>query len=318
MPKHTRNATRLATITTMAAAATLALAACGQSAAQPASGGETGAAKDTIVVAAVPAEESANLHAQFDGINKELEKATGKKVTFQQATDYAAIIEGQRAGNIHIGMYGPASFARARMTGAKVDAFAIETNLDGTKGYHSVFYVKKDSPYQKVEDLKGKNLGLVDPNSTSGNNVPRFALNGMKIEPETFFSKVVYTGSHENAIIALQQGTVDIAANWWNDEQESNLQRMARKNMAKAEDFRIIFKSDQIVNSPLAYLTDLPEELKAKIRDAVLNITTKDKAAFDKIYEGKQGPLVAVDNKAYDPIIELNKFVDELRKKKSS
>ena len=56
----------------------------------------------------------------------------------------------------------------------------------------------------------------------------------------------------------------------------------------------------------------------AKIRDAVLNLATKDKAAFDKIYEGKQGPLVAVDNKAYDPIIELNKFVDALRKKKSS
>ena len=115
------------------------------------------------------------------------------------------------------------------MTGAKVDAFAIETNLDGTKGYHSVFYVKKDSPYQKVEDLKGKNLGLVDPNSTSGNNVPRFALNGMKIEPETFFGKVVYTGSHENAVIALQQGTVDVAANWWNDEQELKMRSSSAK-----------------------------------------------------------------------------------------
>ncbi len=50
----------------------------------------------------------------------------------------------------------------------------------------------------------------------------------------------------------------------------------------------------------------------------MLNIATKDKAAFDKIYEGKQGPLVAIDNKAYEPIIELNKFVDALRKKKSS
>ena len=88
--------------------------------------------------------------------------------------------------------------------------------------------------------------------------------------------------------------------------------------MAKADDFRIIYKSEQIVNSPMAYLTDMPEELRAKIRDAVLNLATKDKAAFDKIYEGKQGPLVAVDNKAYDPIIELNKFVDDLRKKKSS
>ena len=271
-----------------------------------------------LVFAIIPSENASGVTERYTPFVQYLAKELGTKVTLRIANDYAAIIEGQRTGNIHIASYGPSSFARARMTGAKVDAFAIETNLDGTKGYHSVFYVKKDSPYRKVEDLKGKNLGLVDPNSTSGNNVPRFALNGMKIEPESFFSKVVYTGSHENAIIALQQGTVDVAANWWNDEQESNLQRMARKNMAKAEDFRIIYKSEQIVNSPMAYLTDLPEELKAKIRDAVLNLATKDKAAFDKIYEGKQGPLVAVDNKAYDPIIELNKFVDDLRKKKSS
>lgn len=298
---------------------TLKLAVAGLAlAAAPAFAQDWKAKYPELVFAIIPSENASGVVERYTPFVNYLAKELGTKVTLRIANDYAAIIEGQRAGNIHIGMYGPASFARARMTGAKVDAFAIETNLDGTKGYHSVFYVKKDSPYQKVEDLKGKNLGLVDPNSTSGNNVPRFALNGMKIEPETFFSKVVYTGSHENAIIALQQGTVDIAANWWNDEQESNLQRMARKNMAKADDFRIIYKSDQIVNSPMAYLTDLPEELKAKIRDAVLNLATKDKAAFDKIYEGKQGPLVAVDNKAYDPIIELNKFVDDLRKKKSS
>lgn len=298
---------------------TLKLAVAGLAlAAAPAFAQDWKAKYPELVFAIIPSENASGVVERYTPFVNYLAKELGTKVTLRIANDYAAIIEGQRAGNIHIGMYGPASFARARMTGAKVDAFAIETNLDGTKGYHSVFYVKKDSPYQKVEDLKGKNLGLVDPNSTSGNNVPRFVLNGMKIEPETFFSKVVYTGSHENAIIALQQGTVDIAANWWNDEQESNLQRMARKNMAKAEDFRIIYKSEQIVNSPMAYLSDMPEELKAKIRDAVLNLATKDKAAFDKIYEGKQGPLVAVDNKAYDPIIELNKFVDELRKKKSS
>jgi len=299
---------------------TLTLAAAGIAAtlAAPAFAQDWKAKYPELVFAIIPAENASGVVERYTPFVNYLSKELGTKVTLRIANDYAAIIEGQRAGNIHIGMYGPASFARALMTGAKVDAFAIETNLDGTKGYYSVFYVKKDSPYQKIEDLKGKNLGLVDPNSTSGNNVPRFALDGMKIEPEAFFGKVVYTGSHENAVIALQQGTVDIAANWWNDEQESNLLRMARKNMVKAEDFRIIYKSEQIVNSPMAYLTELPEELKAKIRDAVLNLATKDKAAFDKIYEGKQGPLVAVDNKAYDPIIELNKFVDALRKKKSS
>ncbi|CAN7455511.1 phosphonate ABC transporter substrate-binding protein [Bosea sp. LjRoot90] len=299
---------------------TLTLAAAGLAAtlAAPAFAQDWKAKYPELVFAIIPSENASGVVERYTPFVNYLAKELGTKVTLRIANDYAAIIEGQRAGNIHIGMYGPASFARALMTGAKIDAFAIETNIDGTKGYYSVFYVKKDSPYQKVEDLKGKNLGLVDPNSTSGNNVPRFALDGMKIEPETFFGKVVYTGSHENAVIALGQGTVDVAANWWNDEQESNLLRMDRKKMVKADDFRIIYKSQQIVNSPMAYLTELPEELKGKIRDTVLNLATKDKAAFDKIYEGKQGPLVAVDNKAYDPIIELNKFVDALRKKKSS
>lgn len=199
---------------------TLATAAFAASLAAPAFAQDWKAKYPEIIFAIIPAENASGVVERYTPFVNYLAKELGTKVTLRIASDYAALIEGQRAGNIHIGMYGPSSFARALMTGAKIDAFAIETNLDGTKGYYSVFYVKKDSPYQKIEDLKGKNLGLVDPNSTSGNNVPRFALDGMKIEPETYFSKVVYTGSHENAVIALGQGTVDIAANWWNDEQD--------------------------------------------------------------------------------------------------
>lgn len=271
-----------------------------------------------LTFAVIPSENASGVVDRYTPLTDYLSKELGVPVKLRIANDYAAVIEGQKAGNIHIAVYGPSSFARARMTGVKTDAFAIETNLDGTKGYYSVFYVKKDSPYKSIQDLKGKNLGLVDPNSTSGNNVPRFSLDQMKIEPESFFGKVVYTGSHENAIIALAQGTVDVAANWWNDEQESNLTRMARKGMAKAEDFRVIFKSEQIVNSPFAYLSSLPDDLKAKIRTAFFEIQKKDKAAFDKIYEGKQGAWMPVDNSAYEPIMKLNKFVDDLRKKRSS
>ena len=271
-----------------------------------------------LVFAVIPSENASGVTDRYGPFVAYLANTLGTKVTLRIANDYAALIEGQRAGNIHIGMYGPASFARALVTGVKTEAFAIEVNADGTKGYHSVFYVKKDSPYQKIEDLKGKNLGLVDPNSTSGNNVPRYVLDQMGIDPESFFAKVLYTGSHENAVTALSQGTVDVCANWWNDENESNLLRMARKGMAKAEDFRIIYKSDLIVNSPMAYLSDLPPDLKAAIKGAVLEIASKDKAAFDKIYEGKSRPLEATDNAAYDPVIKLIKFVDNLKKKKAS
>jgi phosphonate transport system substrate-binding protein len=270
-----------------------------------------------LVFATVPDENASGVTDRYAPLMAYLSKELGVKVTLRIAQDYAAVIEGQKAGQIHIAQYGPASYARAYTTGAKVTPFGMQVNADGTKGYYSVLYVKKDSAAQKIEDLKGKNLCLVDPNSTSGNNVPRFAMDKMRIEPETFFGKVVYSGSHENAIIAVQQGTCDGAFNWWNDENESNLLRMDRKGLAKAADFRIIFKSDQIVNSPLAYLTDLPEDLKKAIRDAAFTFDKKDPAGFQKLTDGKARIWEPTDHKAYEPIVELNKFVDELRKRKS-
>src|SRR5271165_839709 len=267
-----------------------------------------------LVFAVIPAENASGVVERYTPLTEYLTKELGVPVTLKVVADYAGVIEGQRAGQIHIGYYGPASYARAYVTGVKIEPFAVEVASDGSKAYHSVFYVKKDSPYQKIEDLQGKNLGLVDPNSTSGNNVPRFVLNGKHIDPDKFFSKVIYTGSHENAIFALRDGTVDVSANWWNNEDVSNLKRMESKGLPgiKYADYRIIYTSDPIVNSPIAYLSDLPDDLKQAIRDAFYKADKNDKAAFDKFSEGKYLPWQPVEHKDYETVVELIKFVDEL------
>lgn len=268
-----------------------------------------------LVLAVVPSENASGVTERWAPFVDYLTREIGTKVTLRIANDYAAVIEGQKAENIHIGYYGPASYSKAVMVGDKIEPFVIDVNSDGTKGYYSVFYVKKDSPYQKIEDLKGKNLGLVDPNSTSGYNMPRFALFKQGIDVDKFFAKAVVTGSHENALLALSQGTVDVCANWWNADDDSNLTRMVTKGMLKKDDFRIIFKSPLIINSPTAYLADLPEELKAKIRQAYFDAPKKDKAAFDKLSDGKNQPWQPVKASDYDETIEMVKFVDSLRKK---
>jgi phosphonate transport system substrate-binding protein len=305
--------------TLIASAAMLALTA-------QAGGAEDWRAKyPEITFAVVPAENASGVSERFAPFVDYLSKQLGIKVTLRIANDYAAVIEGQRAGNIQLAYYGPAAFARARLTGVKTDAFVIDVNSDGSKGYYSVFYVLAKSPYHELADLRGKNLGLVDPNSTSGNNMPRFKMNQLGIDPEKFFAQVVFTGSHENAVLALAQGTVDVAANWWNADDDSNLTRMLNKNMVKSsdgmplkkEDFRIIVKSDLIINSPTAYLSDLPEDMKATIKQAFLEAATKDKAAFDKLSDGKNLPWQPVANDDYNKTIDLIRFVDNLRKKAS-
>jgi phosphonate transport system substrate-binding protein len=277
-----------------------------------------------LVYAVVPAENASGVVNRFTPFTEYLSRTLGTKVTLRVANDYAAVIEGQRAGNIHIAYYGPASFSRARMTGVQTDAFVIDVNSDGTKGYYSVFYVRADSPYHDIHDLKGKNLGLVDPNSTSGYNMPLYTLSKMGIEDaNAYFSKVLVTGSHENAVVAVADKTVDVCANWWNADDDSNLTRMLNKGMLKNSngapmtkaDFRIVLKSALIINSPTAVLTSLPPDLKAAIKQAFLNAATADKAAFDRLSDGKNLPWQPIDNAAYDDTIKMVAFVDRLRRK---
>jgi phosphonate transport system substrate-binding protein len=272
-----------------------------------------------LIYAQVPAENASGVTERFQPWMDYLSKELGVKVTLRIANDYAAVIEGQKAGNIHIASYGPSSYVRAdTVTGGGVIPFVTNINSDGSTGYFSVAYVKAGDTAAKLEDLKGKNLCLVDPNSTSGNNVPRFAMNKMGMDPDTYFGKVVYAGSHENVITAIASGTCDVGFNWWNSEEDTNLMRMVRKNMAKAEDFKIVFKSDMIPGSPEAMLTSLPEDLKAAIVKAYMDAPTKDKAAFDRLSDGKWKGFAAVTKDTYKVTFDLQKFIDDLRKKQGS
>ena len=272
-----------------------------------------------LVYASVPAENASGVIQRLTPFMDYLSKELGVKVTLRIAADYAAVIEGQKAGNIHIGDYGPSSYVRAHtVTGGGVEAIAAIRNVDGSVGYHSVAYAKAGVTGNKLEDFKGKNLCLVDPNSTSGNNVPLYSMARMGIEPDKFFAKVTNAGSHENAVMAVQQGTCDVAFNWWNSADDSNLTRMANKKMVKVEDYKIVFKSDQIPGSPYAVLASLPADLKAAIAKAFMDAPTKGKDAFDKISDGKSPGFAPMKHEDYKVTTELQKFIDDLRKKSGS
>jgi phosphonate transport system substrate-binding protein len=271
-----------------------------------------------LTFAVVPAENESGVSDRFAPFMDYLTKQLGVPVTLRVANDYAAVIEGQRAGNIQIAYYGPASYSKAYQTGVKTEPFATTRNDTGLIGYYSVIYVKANSPYKEIQDLKGKTIGFVDPNSTSGYNAPRFFLHKVGIDVDSFFSKSIITGSHENAVIAVDKGTVDCAANWWNADNDSNLTRMADKNMVKKDDFRVIFKSGLLPGSPYAYLSDLPDDLKKAIVAAFKDAPTKDKAAFDKLSDGKDKEFVPVTHKDYAETVEMIEWVDDQRKKKGS
>lgn len=279
-----------------------------------------------IVLAVVPAENAGGVVDRYDPFVAYLSKELGVKVTLRVANDYTAVIEGMKNRQIHVGYYGPGSYARAHeVSGGNVVPFVTTQNQDGSIGYFSVLYVKAESPYKSVADLKGKNLGMVDVESTSGFKAPTFFLSEQGFIVQQHFGKAQPTGSHENAVMALTQGTVDAAFNWWNSETDSNLTRMINKSMLKKadgslmkyEDFRVVWKSPLLAGSPYAYLNDMPEGLKTAISQAFVDAPKKAKAAFEKLSDGKDLGFAPVAHKDYIEFVKLNKYLESLRKQKS-
>jgi phosphonate transport system substrate-binding protein len=94
--------------------------------------------------------------------------------------------------------------------------------------------------------------------------------------------------------------------------------RMANKNIVKATDVKIVFRSDLIMGSPNAYLASMPADLKAAIARAYAEAPQKDKAAYDRLSDGQDLGFKPVTHKDYEPIVELQKFVDGLRRRRAS
>ena len=88
------------------------------------------------------------------------------------------------------------------------------------------------------------------------------------------------------------------------------------RTLIKYDDFRIIFTSDQIVNSPISYLSDMPDDLKKAIRDVMLSFDKKDPAGFQKLTDGRGQIWAPTSAKDFEPVIELIKFVDTLKRQK--
>ena len=118
-------------------------------------------------------------------------------------------------------------------------------------------------------------------------------------------------------MLALQQKTVDIAANWWNAEDDSTSRAWSKKGLA--EEGRLPHHLQVRPDPQLALrLPRRPAaDLKAAIAKAFDEAPTKAKAAFDKLSDGKDREFMAVDAKYYEGVVELIKFIDSLRKQKS-
>lgn len=75
--------------------------------------------------------------------------------------------------------------------------------------YYSYIIVHRNSPYQTLNDLRGRVFAFSDPDSNSGFLYPLALLSKHKESPETFFRQTFFTFNHAETIQAVAEQVAD-------------------------------------------------------------------------------------------------------------
>jgi phosphonate transport system substrate-binding protein len=214
----------------------------------------------TLVFAYTPVEDPAVYRNIFKPFTDHLAQCTGKRVVYYPVQSNSAQIEAMRSGRLHVAGFstGPTGFA-VNLAGAV--PFAIKGTEKELQGYHLIALVRKDSPYQKLADLKGKRVAHTSPSSNSGNLAPRVLFPPEGLKPDEDY-KPLMSGGHDKSALGVASGDYDMAP-----VASDVFRRMVDRGSVKQDDFRIIYTSPLFPTSSFSYAHDLKPDLVKKLKD---------------------------------------------------
>jgi phosphonate transport system substrate-binding protein len=243
------------------------------------------------------------------------EEALGVPVSLFAPADYNGVIQGLLGGTLDMAWLGASAYAAVHVENPdQVEPVLVKTNLDGSFTYHSIGIARADSGVASLADLEGKTFGFGDPNSTSGYLIPLVEIPeaGYSMTPGEFFGDVVFTGGHEQTILAVVNGDVDAGVTWadgigdWAEGYNSGaLRKASDAGLVDMNDLVEIWRSQPIPEGPVVLRTDLPEEVKTTMIDLVANLHETDAECAYGVAAGDTAGFTPVEHEAYESIIAI-------------
>ncbi|QGP93291.1 putative phosphite transport system-binding protein PtxB [Neomoorella glycerini] len=177
------------------------------------------------------------------------------------------------------------------------------SEVGGRAKYASYIIVPKSSPVKDFAGLKGRRFAFSDPMSMSGRLVPLYYIQQKGERPETFFQSYIFTYSHDKSIRAVADGIVDGAA-----VDSLVYEAFAKKHPDIAAKVKIIQRSDDFASPPVVMRPGLDPALKAKVREAFLQMDRKENGR-KVLNELGMERFTAINDEAYNSVREIARKV---------
>jgi len=245
-----------------------------------------------------------------------VEEALGVPVNIFTPADYDGVIQGLLGGTIDMAWLGASAYAKAYLTDPEaLDVVMVKTNLDGSVGYYSIGFARKDSGITSLADMKGKVFAFGDPNSTSGYLIPSVEIPaqiGATMDSGDYFGEVRFVGGHEQTIVAVNNGDVDAGVTWadgqgnWEDGFNSGaLRKAVDSGLIDMNDLVEIWRSKEIPEGPIVLRRSLPADVKEKVVTFLSELHGKDSQCAYNMAAGETSGFTPITHEAYESIIAV-------------
>ncbi len=232
----------------------------------------------------------------------------GKKVQLRTVDTWEGLAKSLANNETDLALLGPWGYAIAHNESG---AQAVATILyDGKPEYFAHIVVGPQSTAKSVDDLKGKTFAFGDKGSTSGYLIPFHMFQKKGIDPEKYFSRVIYT-KHQAIETQVAKGDLDAGADY-----NRNRTAMIEQGLIKEQDSRIIWTSDPLPNDAFAVSQRLLSDkaFVAKVQAALVGVgeeLKKNPGLLPAHYTG----FAKSDNAFYKPIRDAGLATGKLQPK---
>ncbi len=248
------------------------------------SGQPAQAAKQRLVVAIQPTLAANEMLEKAKPLESYLEQQLpNTDVEIYVPLSQAGVVEAVRFGQAHVAFMGawPAQLA-VQLGGASVPLAEIrEVIVDDKKVeapyYFSYWVALKDSPYQTLEQLRGKTACFPSPVSGSGYVGPMGRLVELnlvskptrgEVDPKQFFKEVLFGGGYQQCWAALQAKQVDVTV-IAGDVAEKLYQEVLSST-------RVLEKQGPIPSHTVVFSKDLQEPLRSQVEQAIQGLSNPE------------------------------------------
>ncbi|MEW6219920.1 MAG: phosphate/phosphite/phosphonate ABC transporter substrate-binding protein [Thermodesulfobacteriota bacterium] len=220
-----------------------------------------------LVIALVPEQNVSEQRRHYRFLARYLQEKLGLPVELELMTSYCSICKAVAEGTADAGFFGSFSYVLAQ-TKTAIEPLARPVDLNDSASYRCFIFARRDRGIEKVPDMQGRRLVLVDRATTAGYIYPLYYFrNQGVVRLEDFFGRVDFAGTHDAAAWAVFIGEADVGAC-----KSQVYQALAREYPAFAQEMSVLAASPEVPSNTFAVRKDVNPVLKMRLRDLLLGM----------------------------------------------